>query len=226
VTAVAAPPRERPILFSGDMVRAILDGRKSQTRRVVKLPTWMVRKGASLTYAHANHSTFSVWLPENDCYGTVMCPYGLPGDHVVSEPADRLWVREAWLSWRWNDDVRPAEFVRLWGDDDPRKYVGYIADKDTVRDGIGMDGRLRASMHMPRWASRILLEIADVRVERVQDITYADLLAEGCPSESPGASPEDYAWYRTLWDSMNAKRGYSWDSNPWVWCIEFRRITL
>ena len=187
--------RERPILFSGAMVRALLDDRKTQTRRVVKAP-----KGSAPEYAGVDFA----------------CPYGAPGD--------RLWVRETW--------------ARSGRADGTRFRVVHYQATDTLRtipDAPGeqseIDYRWRPSIHMPRWASRITLEITDVRVERVEDISDADAEAEGCTGgghvpeyseESPATPYEEYAW---LWDTLNEKRGYSWNSNPWVWALTFRRVT-
>ena len=175
--------KERPILFSGEMVRAILDGRKTQTRRVVKPP-----KGMSERYA-------GVDFP---------CPYGVRGD--------RLWVREAFSR------CACGLCLRGW----PKN--GYHMPSyraDTERDIV-----YHPSIHMPRWASRIDLEITGIRVERVQDISEHDVLCEGVRWDGEHDSP----WmlqlntFHQLWDSINGKRGYGWDKNPWVWVVEFKRI--
>lgn len=187
---------ERPILFSGPMVRALLDGRKTQTRRVVK------------------------WRGGLDMLG-LPCPYG--------EPGDRLWVRETWAP-------RDSEaFLRHEVEADK---LFYRADDERH---LLTDGRWRPSIHMPRWASRITLEVASVRVERVQDITDADALAEGVTNYGddsqfpPGFSMSTRAarkWrprreFRDLWDSINGKRpGCAWSDNPWVWAVTFKVIRL
>lgn len=181
--------KERPILFSGDMVRAILAGTKTQTRRVIK------------PQPHDN------WENERPC------PYGVPGD--------RLWVRETW---------RDDSFDWEWGTQ--TKY-SYRAD---YADGKG-GGAWRPSIHMPRGASRILLEITGVRAERLQIITESDMQAEGIVPvmvDSGGMTPwgdgidvPRYDWpFIDLWDNLNAKRGYGWDVNPWVWVIEFKPLAL
>lgn len=193
--------REHPILFSGEMVRAILDGRKSQTRRVVKLNPAYVERW--------KNEPAEMWARE--------CPYGQPGD--------RLWVREtfglgqqsynhtAWITYRAGGERdandRYTE-VAAWQDRNPRCWY--------------------PSIHMPRWASRITLEVTGVRVERVQAITNEDAIAEGCTG-GPGvegyseANPADpYEEYAILWDSLNADRGFGWNVNPWVWRIAFRRV--
>jgi hypothetical protein len=182
--------KERPILFSGPMVRAILEGRKTQTRRVIKKNPLIE---AGFTDAFIKH-------PDN--FIAESCPYGQPGD--------RLWVKEAW--WHHRECRPPFEHehgacIRY------QPFEGY--DK-------------KSPLFMPRWASRLTLEITGVRVERVQDISKADVVAEGI-SEREGYPLSDCAagWhepYAALWDSLNAKRGFGWDANPWVRVIEFRLI--
>lgn len=226
--------KEHPILFSGEMVRAILDGRKTQTRRVAK-------------FAHGAFWDHGGWKPEvwvnginwktidgnNEHLMPVRCPYGFIGD--------RLWVRE--------------KFRLGQG----RKILYFDSDSRWA-EGQGW----KPSIHMPRAASRITLEIVSVRVERVQDISEEDARAEGV---APLFYPDDvkrrpelyqepmpffnYLWhgnheaprtlvdswehqfssyasardsYSSLWHLINAKRGYGWNKNPWVWVIEFKRV--
>lgn len=190
--------KERPILFSGPMVRAILDGRKTQTRRVVKpQPIWVY------------DCSVPVLTTDADPNAAIRCPYGVPGD--------RLWVRET--------------FGRQW-----RHGFIYRADVETPIPAGGWE----PSIHMPRCASRIMLEVTRVCVERLQNISEADAQAEGIqvlPLQSvddpsawrqsgPGAHQARNAResFRLLWDSINSKRGFGWDVNPWVWVIEFRRV--
>ncbi len=204
----------RPILFGAPMVRALLAGTKTQTRRTVKLPhenplgKWEVlpwggpnggrtREGQTVPFQNViGHSRTGELIG---------CPYGQPGD--------RLWVRETWAQ----PDRRSAGFP-LWV---------YLADYQE-RPGHNW----RPSIHMPRAASRITLEITGVRVERLQDISEADAMAEGCTKNHNG-----YFWggphavsglkqmatavsaYRDLWESINGPG--SWDANPWVWVVEF-----
>lgn len=189
--------KERPILFSGEMVRAILDGRKTQTRRIVKAvgpDNWL--KGASNHVVHAlDH-----------------CPYGQPGD--------RLWVRETWSTCPMYDKQKPSEMGP--------EYFGTIRYKASGE----RSGKLRPSIFMPRWASRITLEIKDVRVERLNSISEEDAKAEGAPDYQEGINappPEDgdYQWcyaasFRNLWQSINGAE--SWQANSWVWVIEFSRV--
>jgi len=202
----ATTTKERPILFSGAMVRAILDGTKTQTRRVMK--DWV--KHPHLFEANTTiqcNQGVACWVRADmrdslggPCYIQSRCPYGQPGD--------RLWVRETWAH---TDYEREGPF---------QNCTIYRADgEDGVWDAPGY--RWRPSIHMPRWASRITLEITGVRVEQVQDITPDDAYAEGIREvyyeHAVGA-------FRVLWDSINAARGYGWASNPWVWVVEFRRV--
>jgi hypothetical protein len=178
--------KERPILFNGEMVRAILEGRKTQTRRVVKGQAldWLESAGFTPEYTS---------LPENG-----LCPYGQPGD--------RLWVRETWA--RGYVAQGCAEF-----------FVYPVCDNRT-----DYSGPWKPSIHMPRAACRILLEVTGVRVERLQDISEADAEAEGVdflrqmPDADETLSAKEL--YQCLWDSIHN----SWAANPWVWVIEFTRI--
>ena len=192
----ATAVNERPILFSGQMVRAILDGTKTQTRRVVK-GEW------------ADSLTREVVANEaRRLQASCDCPYGQPGD--------RLWVRETFHSCPHcvERGVVPCGVPLYRADPDDRPLNPKCAAH-----------AWRPSIFMPRWASRLTLEITEVRVERVQDISYADVIEEGCPSPAHTlASPEDHDWYIRLWDSLNARRGYSWESNPYVWALTFRRV--
>ena len=195
---------EHPILFSGPMVRAILDGRKTMTRRVIKDNCPFV------TGAYFDEETERwYWttgaererLPTDLCLGK--CPYGQPGD--------QLWVRETWLSYRHlhkNGRDEALLIYRADGEDLPKQARGT---------------KWRPSIFMPRWASRITLEITAVRVERVQDIGDEDAEAEGL-SWCNAASPRDK--FQCLWNSLNLKRGYGWDANPWVWVISFKRTNV
>lgn len=174
--------KERPILFSGAMVRAILDGRKTQTRRV-------------MSERHRYHFI--------EASGDLaLCPYG--------QPSDRLWVREA---------------IRLVPDQEPDDGTGrvlsvYNADGAlTMADAWPWKRSYLPPMHCPRGLSRIDLEITRVRVERLNDCSEADAVAEGC-----GANEAEDACgnYRLLWNSINGAG--AWEANPWVWVVEFRRI--
>lgn len=222
----------RPILFSADMVRAILAGRKTQTRRVVKREgcqcgEWEPQEQSATLdgYQIAGHSG-RWWC---DCctsdQDAVNCPYGAPGD--------RLWVRE---------NLRRSE-DGLWGryEADGAWVVSrppYVPLRVSwhhpkYRCLSARQERLRVpSIHMPRRASRLTLKVVDVRVERLQDISEADAKAEGV--ESMGSTTfrhytrsNDFcssakSSYRTLWESINGAG--SWEKNPWVWVVEFKRV--
>jgi hypothetical protein len=184
--------KERPILFSAPMVRAILDGRKTQTRRKIKPGDWSVE-------AHTMETDWP-YLPHYLTDGAavpVKCPYGNPGD--------RLWVRETWANER-DGTGCPDDTGILYRATDP----GWD-DEDT---GL----RWRPSIFMPRRASRITLEITDVRVQRLQDISDDDSRAEGY--DRSHAFPRE--WFALLWESINGTG--SWAANPWVWAITFRKL--
>jgi hypothetical protein len=134
---------------------------------------------------------------------TSECPYGAPGD--------QLWVRETW--W-WDETKEDLSIVQYRASGEMPKYMRGDGEK------------WRPPIHMPRWASRITLEIVSVRVERVQEITELDAGWEGFPSCSVTSDWTEKArpWFRTLWDSINAKRGFGWEKNPFVWVLEFKRI--
>lgn len=212
-------PTERPILFSGEMVRAILDGRKTMTRRVVKpQPTERdVYRGFRLAWLDCNVE------PERQRYGitselidvqTIACPCGGPGT--------KLWVRETWAFEGPRDIDYPLRITYR-----ANNSVVKI-DPDSVQWEQLDNGKCgwRPSIHMPRWASRITLEVTAVRCERLQEITLADCAEEGAPPTHPA----DGVWdstetFHTLWQRINGKRpGCSWSDNPWVWAITFRRI--
>jgi len=211
---------ERPILFNGDMVRAILSGRKTQTRRVIrrtKCIGWLIEPGWSDEYVQhpGNHLI--------EC-----CPYGSPGD--------RLWVRETWATvWPDIDREYALEECDLeYRADLPPGCTDYPGGWPAGEARGNPDApKWKPSIHMPRWASRISLDVTGVRIERVQGISKRDAIAEGIRWSE--AFPEGYVRpglyhgfgsaqqaFQSLWDDINAKRGYSWQSNPWVWVIEFR----
>jgi len=202
-------PKERPILFSGPMVRATREGRKTKTRRIVKgdPPT---------VISNIRTPQEKVIVPD---WWFSYCPYGKPGD--------RLWVREtakATATEEGFDCIHYAadDFCREITNDEIerwRKMRGY-------RKG---NGSWVTSIHMPRWASRITLEITGVRVERLNDITEADAMAEGFRFDSSLMGPwEGHATareaFRSLWGSINGQE--SWVTNPWVWVVEFKRLEV
>lgn len=239
---------ERPILFSGAMVRAILAGRKSQTRRVVKLI------GAEVV----EEAITGPWpfSPQHDDW--LACPFGRPGD--------RLWVREthAFLDKRDPSGKRVAYAAGpfLWGNSDPKTGVTWPPPENSC-DAVRVP-RWRPSIHMPRWASRLTLEVTGVRVERLNAISEEDAVAEGVevhmmPEEwravrqqhgrneaitfdrEPSADiiaelrlrdvthvparpmRSAASGFSSLWESINGAG--SWDANPWVWAITFKRVT-
>lgn len=209
--------KEKPILFSTEMVKAILDGRKKMTRRVVKV---------------ANPDE---WEPTNDCrnskYGaTVPCYISrkvATEERGVYYPrydvGDILWVKETW------NDISTK----------PHIAHTYTYRADWASDYVQNSGPWKSSRSMPRKAARIFLRVTNVRVERLQDITEDQIFKEGTPY-----TQEDYdSWknsdavcrdrnafaymrgcFKNLWDSLNKKRGYGWDTNPWVWVYEFERV--
>ncbi len=206
--------KERPILFSGAMVRAIRENRKTQTRRILKHQPIKGDVKPSLDEGVWSAQT------ERSVVTEFSCPKGLTGD--------RLWVKET--------------FQPLWAADEPgdwttgRGYkIGYVAT-DGIQDWVDhsegegeLTQKCKPSIFMPRWASRITLEITAVRVERLQDISEADALAEGVDADAVASfarvagvtRPAGFA-YRDLWESINGPG--SWAKNPWVWVIEFREV--
>lgn len=178
----------KPINMTGPEVRAILSGRKTQFRRVMKPQP--------------------VESPNNPDYLASLCPIG--------QPDDRLWVRETWCEWKESEEARyKADFFQ--------RYDAY--ERDTAA-GIERVEGWSPSIHMPRWASRITLEIAGVRVERLKDISENDACAEGVEwdgIERPGVNTPYRGNFYWFWESIHAKRA-PWSSNPWVWVLEFKMI--
>ena len=217
------------------MVRAILDGRKTQTRRVVKgIPS--------------DAKEVFWWAPEGDIARPGWADPGVyyrnpRGLHTICPPwrvGEKLWVRETWCHKADDNGMTVYNAEGNWD----ASCVWYAADEIDVRavDGDGWgetntDGTERSpwrpSIHMPRWASRITLEVTGVRAERVQEIDDRDADAEGTTChyacEPPTANRDGTHRcnpindFRRLWDSINAARGYGWDANPWVWVISFKR---
>lgn len=230
--------RERPIIFSAPMVRAVLSGAKTQTRRLVRpqpedrCPLVKERGYAFRNYAEASLGNVKM---ADGSWGRVQCHYGLPGD--------RLWVRETWRVGAWDestccvatdykaDGYCRREWLRVDDEDlfirlrqqcidDARAALG-PADRYTWEPGRS-PCRWRPSIHMPRWASRITLEITDVRLEQLQDISEADAVAEGCTPIRPELGRSAVEEFRLVWEQINGPG--SWNANPWVWVIEFKKL--
>lgn len=224
---------EKPILFSGPMVRAILDGSKTMTRRIIKHDRGadrIIYVDNGRLWPGRKDEIYVGWVAEVDKLGgegglhlPLTCPYGKAGD--------RLWVREGW-QFLGTDMHRHGRTHTLQDG-----VVQYVADGkqntietfwQNVEHWMGKGSRVRPSIHMPRWASRITLDVTSVRVERLQDITEADALAEGVDAVSMADVPRNgtmsrRADFKQLWDGLNLKRGFGWDINPWVWVIEFSK---
>lgn len=188
--------KERPILFSGPMVRAILEGRKTQTRRVGKI---QCAEWTGLGVEFSKHATKGLEAVATHLaypgrgtarHGICACPYGVPGK--------RLWVKET--------------FATTQGE--------AIYREDPIFDSMDVfDWKWTPSIFMPRWASRITLEVEAVRVERLHQISEADASAEGVQHS---CDRSDVDAYRALWNEINGPK--AWDANPWVWVIQFRRL--
>lgn len=229
--------KERPILFSAPMVRALLAGTKTQTRRIIKPQPYIDAMGNFCwnggNYGQDMHGrplsdSLASPLPWSDT-GKVRCPYGAPGD--------RLWVKETFRFTSEFDDSSPSRVADMCldaGFRSPWAPLQYEAD-NTRRDWkwtgtppghLPQPGKTRVSIHMPRWASRITLEITGARVERLQECKEVDSEAEGVDflRHIPDADETLTAkqLYACLWDSINGNG--AWGANPWVWVVEFRRL--
>lgn len=217
--------KERPILFSGPMIRAILEGRKTQTRRVIK-----PQPAGEIDNLGDGDSIIDLLTD-----AVIACPYGQPGDRLI--------VRES----GWERQARTPRMLRDGAD----TWAPYYYDADGLTEADVDDFKRwgfkrRPSIHMPRWASRITLEVEAVRVERVNEITEEDAKSEGanreaayddpdlqyesCDGIDRGAGPGYFcprsykAGFSNLWDSINSSRGFGWEANPWVWVITFKRV--
>lgn len=215
--------KERPILFSGPMIRAILAGAKTQTRRIIKPqppkdhPYPQDFKGEfHWNDTQDDHDDVSFW-PAYD--KPLVCPYGQPGD--------RLWVRETWLPWD-SDHVIDGQ------------KICYAADVSDEGNEVRLEGRpartykWRPSIFMPRWASRL----TEIRCERLCSIDLSDAIAEGAmhvgeeimqdtarfaaADKGGEVGPVDY--FRTLWNRLNNGRGYGWNVDPWLWVLSFKVV--
>ncbi|MGF6438133.1 hypothetical protein [Kosakonia sp. 1610] len=220
--------KERPMIFNAEMVRAILDGRKTQTRRIMKpQPTpCTLQKGGHWWPSNVFKTMLHI---EEEMQNGKGGWGGLVGDAChFGDVGDRIWVRETFAAFDadWKFPGRPHDLK-----DGPWPNVIYPASRSEVPPGT-----LRPSIHMPRWASRITLEITGVRVERLQNISDEDVDAEGFAGDYPTSAlpelfpgePSDWSHlsmrdcYGVLWQSIYGED--SWQANPWVWVIEFKRI--
>ncbi|WP_288429394.1 hypothetical protein [uncultured Pantoea sp.] len=227
--------RERPILLNAEMVRAVLNGRKTQTRRVIQsLAKSMQANGQKVIdyrepgdkwygdHVFSMRNQSGTWCDYTKEQFLAKCPFGAVGD--------RLWVRETWARYNIDQDTHD------------------IAYRATTPDDWPKEGRWRPSIHMPRWACRITLEITGVRVERLNNISESDAIAEGLaeiskdgriykygvPDRDGYPGTDDYGWpwhewerypisaYSKLWKSIYGEE--SWQANPFVWVIEFKRV--
>ncbi len=230
---------EKPILFSGAMVRAIREGRKTQTRRVLKLPTKNIyvhpkMGGWAATTIGGNDGSFHIIKGEKVSTKETACIWHQTSGDCIATPfqlGDRLWVREAWraeLSWQ---SLKPSDIPQ-------GAAIFYEADGSKTDNGMGakFPGKLRPSMFMPRWASRITLEVTAVKVERLQDISADDAVGEGAyferwttgeyPFFDVGVEADNKALikqFERIWETVNGPG--SWDENPWVAAYTFRRVT-
>ena len=215
--------KAKPILFTGENVRAILENRKSMTRRVIK-----VRVENNTRVGPIGHQAH-IDSPE----ALAHCPYGGPGD--------LLYVRETWQAISPDENYRSLDECRIiYKATD--KHPGYDALAYAEHHDLSVSSPIwslaqvypwRPSIFMPRWASRLTLRVNNVRVERLQEISEDDAVAEGIHDTrnalSCGRAPQSALLapseqFEMLWNSINAKRGYSWESNPWVWVIEWDKV--
>lgn len=213
--------KERGMIFNGEMVRALLDGRKTQTRRIAKGVEGAVK---FCPECDINGEDIFVALGEKDhtgmnpVLGATSCPFGAVGD--------RIWVRETFQGPLFDFDLMdsyckdPTPFERP-------EFCVYKADGAPAPEFYDADDELhcrwRPSIHMPRWASRILLEITNVRVERLQEITLGDICKEiGCGLYDFRPATHGFQAWEELWQSIYGED--SWKANPWVWVIEFKRV--
>ena len=192
--------KEKPILFNSEMVRAVLEGRKTQTRRVVKL----------------DHGEHLVKLESGQINGVqshsgkvkdLKCPYG--------KPSDRLWVREKFTTLSHNSS-----------DEEGDAWIYAASENGEAWESEAEGWRWKPSIFMPRAASRILLEVIDVRVEKLKKMNRGDAMSEGCPFPNIASEKSPLLWFRELWDSINKARGCDWDSNPYVWVVEFKVLEV
>lgn len=200
--------KERPIIFSGPMVQAIRDDRKTVTRRAVQKRNFSAEVHALSADIGVRDALLKYWGQRKH----IRSPYGWPGD--------TLWVRETWAAYRGYAQRFPV-FVYRADYDDGMPNKAFLDARRPLK--------WKPSIYMPRRACRLLLEIITVRIERVHEISAEGCFAEGCSPQMVQRSGvmvrrDVKQAFEDLWDSINAKRGYGWQVNPWVWVVEFRRI--
>lgn len=212
---------EKPILFNAEMVNAILSGRKTQTRRIIKVQPQVTEQ--ILRELGAWQDGFNLSQQVNAAFQAgfidVSCPLGKPGD--------QLWVRETFQGPLF-DYEQMESYLEDSAKFESHEYCVYKADGNTTPEFVDADDNLhckwRPSIHMPRWASRINLLITGVRVERLNTISAGDAMAEGYPAEreATGGSLDAWLWFRELWDGIYPDNTF--EVNPWCWVIEFERM--
>jgi hypothetical protein len=233
---------EKPILFSTAMVQAILQGNKSMTRRVVKPQPQNMPNGAYLAKMPTPWLGYNIFYLATLSEG-VITKYWQSKGYCLE--GDTLWVRETWRErygmsyaffngcWQPVDDIREIEY-KAGGSGFFNGALNLCPCED-VKIEWGEWSKWKPSIHMPRKAARLFLTVKNIRVERLHDITEEDAMAEGvgndedpywkpsCNDPDSGGSPTYKKSFEYLWDLINSKRGYGWDTNPWVWIVEFER---
>lgn len=217
---------ERPILFNTEMVRAILEGRKTQTRRLIRPQYRGPETGFFINYRVVDDAFSGIDYHDGDGRRTRSMRW-------PCYPGDVLWVRETWNYGYVDSNYREYSEPDTWFEqEDPKEkrthYMAcsrywYYADAEDSRDMKELAGRWRPSIHMPREAARLFLRVKDVRSERIQSITNKDAKAEGVTCATDNSGMMHRHKFRQLWDSITGP-GNNWEANPWVWVIEFERI--
>jgi len=232
---------EYPIIMTGESVRSMLDGRKTQTRRVPSTANSLldgyrvggrgalrcIWDGLDWSQAHVALAPLPVW--GLGPHWVVPCPSYATDQRVscLYQPGDRLWVRETWCTLRRHDHAPPRDI--------PCGAPTWFAADDSVTGTDDVSHGWRSSRYMPRWASRLTLEVVSIRAERVQEISVRDCIAEGINHDADEAEvamivvtgdgdDRHKVRFADRWDRVNAKRGYGWNANPAVWAITIKRV--